>query len=164
MGRSSDFSVPSAPLGRRFLTYLVDSIVLSVIMSIFMFLFFSSVFTELVVMDPNDPSAIMNVYASLFSAYALMGALSLLYWIILEGVKGQTIGKMAAGTIVVSTKGEEISIGKAFVRTICRLIPFEVFSGLFRESREFWHDSIPDTRVVMKEDWQAYLDGEDEFE
>jgi uncharacterized RDD family membrane protein YckC len=51
------------------------------------------------------------------------GLLVVAYYVVLEGFRGQTIGKMAAGITVVSeTTGRTPGIGAAAVRTLLRLV------------------------------------------
>lgn len=44
------------------------------------------------------------------------------YFIVLEGLTGQTLGKMAFGVIVVKSDGSAIGFGDAAIRNILRLI------------------------------------------
>jgi len=53
------------------------------------------------------------------------------------------------GTIVVDERGNKISFGKAALRSLCRIIPFEAFSFLGEEGRG-WHDTITNTYVIPK--------------
>jgi uncharacterized RDD family membrane protein YckC len=78
----------------------------------------------------------------------LFGLLAMFaYYVVLEGAFGRTLGKLVTGTRVVSVDGRRASFKQVVGRTLCRLIPFEMFS-IFREERTTWHDSIPRTRVV----------------
>lgn len=74
--------------------------------------------------------------------------LTLSYFVVLEATTGRTIGKLVAGTRVVSADGSDASFGQALGRTACRLIPFEPFSFLMGSEAVGWHDSIPGTRVI----------------
>ncbi len=71
-----------------------------------------------------------------------------LYYILLEGYSGKTLGKLISRTRAVNEDGSKLGYGTAFVRTICRIIPFEPFSILFSNG-VCWHDSIPKTRVIQ---------------
>lgn len=73
---------------------------------------------------------------------------SIIYYTVMEGLFGRSIGKFITGTIVVDENGEKPSFGTIFKRSLCRLIPFDAFSFL-GDSRG-WHDSISDTYVVNK--------------
>lgn len=69
----------------------------------------------------------------------------ILYYTLTEGLTGRTLGKLITGTKVVTEEGLRPSFGKAFGRSLCRLIPFEVFSFLGGRG---WHDSFTDTYVI----------------
>jgi len=64
-----------------------------------------------------------------------------------EGVFGTSIGKLVTGCRVVGPDGLKVSFGKAVLRSLCRMIPFEQFSFLGSAARG-WHDSITETYVV----------------
>jgi uncharacterized RDD family membrane protein YckC len=70
------------------------------------------------------------------------------YYIFLESLFGRTVGKFVTGTKVVNEAGLKPSFGQIIGRSISRIIPFEIFSFLGAEGRG-WHDSIPNTYVVM---------------
>lgn len=61
--------------------------------------------------------------------------------------KGRTLGKMATGTIAVREDGSRLTFKDAFLRSLCRCIPFEPFSAFGYRP---WHDSITRTMVVKK--------------
>jgi uncharacterized RDD family membrane protein YckC len=73
---------------------------------------------------------------------------SLLYYILLEGFFGRTLGKFVTGTIVVDVNGKQPSFGTICKRTLSRLIPFDSYS--FLGNARGWHDSNSDTYVVDK--------------
>jgi len=73
--------------------------------------------------------------------------LYLLYYFIWEAMAARTLGKLITGTIIVDENGEKPTVRAAFIRTVCRLIPFEYFSFLGERG---WHDSISNTYVVKK--------------
>ena len=60
---------------------------------------------------------------------------------------GKTVGKMLTKSTVVREDGGRITLGQAFGRSLCRLIPFDAFSFL-GSTAVGWHDSISKTRVV----------------
>ena len=71
------------------------------------------------------------------------------YYLIFEGIFKTTLGKLITRTKIVRLDGNSISFYNGLARTLCRLIPLEPFSYLFK--KEFgWHDNITDTRVVNK--------------
>ena len=70
----------------------------------------------------------------------------IVYYTFCEKVfKGYTLGKLITGTRAIRDDGKELTIKDAFLRTLSRLVPFEVFSGF---SERPWHDSWSKTTVV----------------
>ena len=78
--------------------------------------------------------------------------LLVVYYIVMEGMFGLTIGKLITGTRVVDEQGGPPTWRQAVLRSLARLIPFEAFSVLFSDDgvARGWHDSLPRTRVVMR--------------
>jgi uncharacterized RDD family membrane protein YckC len=58
--------------------------------------------------------------------------------------KGYTLGKFITGSRAVRSDGKELTFKDAFLRSVIRIIPLEVFSGLWRP----WHDTWTDTMVI----------------
>lgn len=58
---------------------------------------------------------------------------------------GKTIGKKLLRMSVTNDKGESTSMQKIGLRTLCRFIPFDIFSFLWGGN---WHDNISGTYVV----------------
>ena len=71
----------------------------------------------------------------------------LIYYLPMEAMYGRTVGKLITGTKVVNEVGGKPSFGQIAGRTLCRFIPFEIFSFLGAQGRG-WHDSIPKTYVI----------------
>lgn len=71
------------------------------------------------------------------------------YYCILEASTGRTLGKLIMKTKAVKEDGTRLSIARAFLRTLCRYIPFDIFSFLGGEgSLRGWHDKLSKTKVV----------------
>lgn len=70
-----------------------------------------------------------------------------LLYLILESTTQKTIGKFASKTMVVLENGEKPSTNTIAIRTLCRFIPFDIFSYLGANTYG-WHDSISKTYVV----------------
>lgn len=88
---------------------------------------------------------------SKFSLYALAFSIViinyLIYYTLCEKLfRGQTVGKLITGTRAIRTDGEELTFKDAFLRSLSRLVPLEVFSGFGVP----WHDSWTNTMVVKK--------------
>jgi uncharacterized RDD family membrane protein YckC len=75
----------------------------------------------------------------------------LIYYNVFEIFFGTTIGKLFTKTVVVDIYGEKPNANAILIRSLCRLIPFEVFS-FFGTPCIGWHDSLSKTYVVNKED------------
>jgi uncharacterized RDD family membrane protein YckC len=75
----------------------------------------------------------------------------LLYYNVFEIFFGTTVGKLMTKTVVVDEYGEKPTANAILIRSLCRLIPFEVFS-FFGTPCVGWHDSLSKTYVVNKED------------
>ncbi|HMI05949.1 MAG TPA: RDD family protein [Flavobacterium sp.] len=71
----------------------------------------------------------------------------LLYANVMEIFFSRTIAKFITGTIVVLEDGSRPDANAILIRSLCRLIPFDNFSFLFRPRRG-WHDSLSNTYVV----------------
>ncbi len=70
----------------------------------------------------------------------------LFYYTICEkAFKGYTLGKLISGTRAIREDGNELSFKDALLRSLCRLVPFEVFSGFATP----WHDSWTNTTVIQ---------------
>ncbi|MFN4027352.1 MULTISPECIES: RDD family protein [Flavobacterium] len=75
----------------------------------------------------------------------------LIYYNVFEIFFGTTVGKLMTKTVVVDEYGEKPTANAVLIRSLCRLIPFEVFS-FFGTPCIGWHDSLSKTYVVNKED------------
>ncbi len=77
-----------------------------------------------------------------------------LYFVLLTGLKGQTLGKMAAGISVVNQEGLVPGVGRAalretvgkFVSTIALLLGF--LWVVWDPEKQGWHDKMAGTHVV----------------
>lgn len=59
--------------------------------------------------------------------------------------RGYTLGKLLTGTRAIRSDGGELTFKDAILRSLIRLIPFEVLSGFGYEP---WHDAWTKTTVV----------------
>ena len=74
----------------------------------------------------------------------------LLYFTLFELFTGKTIGKFITKTHVVKEDGEKLDFKTAFIRSLCRIIPFDAFSFLGGKAVG-WHDTFSKTRVINDE-------------
>ncbi|MBV9455309.1 MAG: RDD family protein [Rubrobacter sp.] len=103
--------------GRRVLAILVDGVVLGI-----PFWLISSLFGTTSATNGGTPSASMSGMATL-----LYVVIFLLYYILMEGYLGQTLGKMLLGIKVVREDNDGVpGLGAATIRTLMRII-----DGLF---------------------------------
>jgi uncharacterized RDD family membrane protein YckC len=79
-----------------------------------------------------------------FGIYLGYLVIDILYYTILEGTTGRTLGKLCTSTHVIKTNGRPITLRDALLRTLSRIVPFEVFTGFGTP----WHDSWTNTTVV----------------
>jgi uncharacterized RDD family membrane protein YckC len=68
------------------------------------------------------------------------------YYLISEFFFGRTIGKLFTSTKVLNEDGTQLRFGGTLKRTLCRFIPFDVFSYMVNPIG--WHDKFSKTRVV----------------
>lgn len=72
-------------------------------------------------------------------------------YLVMECFFGRSFGKLILGTTVVNKNGLKPSLGFIIIRTLSRLIPFDVLSFLGKSGR-MWHDSLSNTFVVEKKE------------
>lgn len=127
--------------GKRFGHYLIDYVIMLAINLGFAFLgiFASST-------SPNSGIEIVFNFGGII--------ITLLYYFLSELTLGTTVGKMATNSIVINEYGEKPSGETLFIRSACRLIPFEAFSCL---SERGWHDTLSKTFVVTKQEHEELL-------
>lgn len=126
-----------ASTGQRFANYLIDQIVLYVLSAV------GGGVVGLLSPSVVDDEAGLNIISILIALVVSLG-----YYTLMEGSSGKTIGKYITKTRVFTEDGETIGMEKAFVRSLCRLIPFEAFS--FLGGPRGWHDTISKTMVVRE--------------
>jgi len=82
----------------------------------------------------------MNLFFSFFLYGIFMGTIEALF-------RGKTLGKLVTGTRAVNWDGSPLSPGKAFLRGLCRMVPFEPLSALDKPPFP-WHDRWTKTCVI----------------
>ena len=65
----------------------------------------------------------------LFAVQALIGFISVFYYIILHFYYGKTLGKMAMKVKVTDTFGEDINLGQSITRSLPQLVPVLFMAG-----------------------------------
>ncbi|MCK9565168.1 MAG: RDD family protein [Methanothrix sp.] len=84
----------------------------------------------------------------------LLAAFLFIYWTVLEGYRGQSLGKMLFNIVVTGPLGENISLRDAALEAFGKafLLPFECFVCwfAFRESRQRLFNKISNTIVIKR--------------
>lgn len=133
----------TAGKSKRFVNYIIDSIAISI-------LYFLILYVLGIIFIKKNPE-ILNFLLndSHYLNYLLFIFVMLGYYFLFESFTGRTIGKYITKTIVVDKEGEKPAVKIVFIRTICRLIPFELLSYL-GEGNLGWHDTLSRTTTVDK--------------
>jgi len=125
-----------ASLGKRFANYIIDYI--AHVLLLVMILAVIEIFVPGTLESYGKAGMFLRMIPAAF--------VIVIYYSVLEGITGTSLGKLITGTRVVTIDGNKPRFETVLVRSICRLIPFEAFSGL--NDSLFWHDSISQTYVV----------------
>jgi uncharacterized RDD family membrane protein YckC len=97
-----------------------------------------------------EASVSINVFVISVSLFQLgyTVILKIAFFTLIEGATGgRTLGKLLTGSVATDEHCRPVSWKDACIRSLCRVIPFEPFSGLFGN---WWHDSISHTMVLKK--------------
>jgi uncharacterized RDD family membrane protein YckC len=98
--------------GRRVVATLLDSVVLSVVTGALNTLF-----------GTNGDVSGYDMTQMSFGGAVLILVVTALYFILMEGLLGRTLGKMVTGIrIVDEATGTKLNVGQAFTRTVLRLV------------------------------------------
>ena len=111
-------------VGIRFAATLIDGLVLGAIIWILTLFVIGG--TAAIAMNSSQGTITAAVWAAIASVSLLAIVLWFLYYTLLEGMWGQTLGKYLVKIKVVKEDGTPISYGDAAIRTILRII-----DGLF---------------------------------
>ncbi len=128
---------------QRFLNLLMDYIG-----QLFLFIISFSIAVTIAETNGNKDFA-ANFVKNDIAQYTFVACISLVYYNVFEIFFARTIGKFITHTIVVDENGEKPNHERILVRTLCRLIPFEILSFIGMPARG-WNDSISKTFVVNK--------------
>lgn len=127
-----------APLGRRVGAYLIDTFLLYIVN----FVLGIGLGVALAAMKQTTIAGCSG---------AVMGMLvTIIYDALFTAARGQTLGKMAVGIMVVSEDGQQVTTGQAWGRALSKLIPFSVLVAFFNDERKGIHDMLAHTRVVNR--------------
>jgi len=134
-----------ASQGQRFANYILDYICQIILL-------FCVVFVIAIIATLNGDQKFIERIGNMnrVEQYAMGAVVVLLYYNILEIFFSVTIGKLVTNTVVVDRNGNKPETNEILIRSLCRLIPLEIFSFLGAPDKG-WHDSISKTYVVKKE-------------
>jgi predicted Zn finger-like uncharacterized protein len=144
----------------RFGAHFIDGIVAGIIVKISLYVtmlpmtyYFSQAYMSGMSGNPQLGAIPPSLPMTLFLGISLSLGLQALYYILMWGYRGATLGKMAMKIKIVRTDGVDISYGTAFLRyigTIISSIPFSLgyLWMLWDDSKQTWHDKIASTYVV----------------
>lgn len=131
--------------GQRFANYLIDYICQVGMM-------FGAFVVIIMVANVNGNKTIISDIESVTDMvkYAFVTVIILIYYNIFEIFFSVTIGKLITNTLVVDRNGNRPTTDEILLRSICRLIPFEILSFLGAPGKG-WHDAISKTYVVKRQ-------------
>ena len=133
----------------RFMNFLIDSIIVLVI----------HILVELLYYYTQTRSNVFVDYDYFKNTGRLFWITQFLYYLIMEGLSGRTIGKYLTNTVVIDAEGNKPDFKEVLIRTLCRFIPFEPIS-LLLHNRIGWHDMFSKTRVVDKEELESLFNND----
>lgn len=130
--------------GQRFANYLIDYICQVVMM------FGAFVIILMVASSSGNKNIIADIESVTdIVKYAFVTLIILIYYNVFEIFFSVTIGKLITNTVVVDRNGNKPTSDEILIRSICRLIPFEILSFLGAPGKG-WHDAISKTYVVKR--------------
>ncbi|QEC68537.1 RDD family protein [Panacibacter ginsenosidivorans] len=137
------FATESASVGQRFINYFIDLIMFFIVIAgisvIIQILFaVAGVTYEDAGNDTLSGNQLFNYLIS-YSIYVI-------FYTFCEGASGgRTIGKLVTRTKAVREDETAITCKDAFMRSLCRIVPFDVLSAF---SGYPWHDKWTNTKVI----------------
>lgn len=131
-GEWDEEELEAAGQGIRLVNYLFDGMVM-VLLSLGVGAALSALGLKAWIMEENN---------KLLVAFLI----TMVYYMLFEGLTSRTLGKFITGTYVVTDEGLKPGFTAILGRTLCRLIPLEFLSFLF--SSIGLHDRLSHTRVV----------------
>ena len=141
-----DFALERASVGIRFANLLIDMVffygIMLLVGAVLGIIFLATG------IDINTSFLVREDIGSKSLQYLLSYATYLSLYTLLEGAaNGKTLGKLITGTRALREDGSKLSWKDAFLRSLCRIIPFEAFSAFGGNP---WHDRWTNT-IVVKE-------------
>ncbi|WP_293870651.1 RDD family protein [Flavobacterium sp.] len=128
---------------QRFSNWFIDLIVQVI------FLFLILVFITAIALSNGNKEFMVSFVKNDIAQYTVVTCTSLLYYNFFEIFFAKTFGKFITQTVVVDINGDKPHHETILIRSLCRLIPFEILSFITMPARG-WHDSLSKTYVVDK--------------
>lgn len=135
-----------ASQGQRFLNWLIDNLFMRFALS------YATGYAVGYILLEVAPDFLVEIaydekgWRFYLLAYILGVFNYIIYYTICEkAFRGYTLGKLITGTRAIRNDGEELTFKDAILRSLSRIVPFEVFSALGNAP---WHDSWTNTTVV----------------
>ena len=128
---------------QRISNWLIDLIIQII------FLFLILVFITAIALSNGNKDFMVSFVKNDIAQYTVATCISLLYYNFFEILFARTVGKFITQTIVVDINGYKPHHETILIRSLCRLIPFEMLSFITMPARG-WHDSLSKTYVVDK--------------
>ena len=145
-GLQSFIQYEQATTGQRFLNWLIANLFmrfgLSYLTGIFVGYLLGTLFpdyTREIIYDQSTGDLLLIAYIIAIFNYIIY------YTICEKAFKGYTLGKLITGSRAIREDGEELTFKDAILRSLSRLVPFEVFSGFAPHP---WHDTWTNTVVI----------------
>lgn len=139
-----------ASQGQRFLNWLIDNLFMRFVLSYatgyvagYILLYVAPEFLGQIAMEEMTGTKSWRFIVLAF----ILGYINyLIYYIFCEAAfNGYTLGKLLTGTKAIRNDGGKLTLRDASLRSVSRIVPLEVFSGLGDRP---WHDSWTNTTVV----------------
>jgi uncharacterized RDD family membrane protein YckC len=133
-----------ASWGERFVAWIIDMVILGII--IVPIRLFAVMAWPSIAWAPGFPSWVP------FVDFGTSNVVYFFYWMIMEGVYGQSLGKMFLGIKVTLTDGRPINLGHAALESVGKafLLPLDCLLGwiMYPRRRQRIFNYISDTNVV----------------
>ncbi len=157
-------------LGKRIVAFVIDVTVAIFLTVAAMAPYFSYILEtykdQLTKMGTSAPPSMSDwpevMWYAVFGSF-LSITIPFAYMWFVEGIMSRSIGKMATGLMVVQDNRHPITLSGAFIRTLSKCIPLDLFSCFFTKDRRFWHDNLSNTIVVSRYQWELEHEDTSEF-
>jgi uncharacterized RDD family membrane protein YckC len=138
-----EYTYTQASSNKRFANFVIDRIAIYLFWQA-LFKFFTRPIAFVLYKTTHNKTVltfeILLIYAVIYMCFIAVS----------EAVtKGKTLGKWITGTRAVTDDGAMITPKIALLRTLSRLVPFEIFSAIGKPSYP-WHDRWTGTLVIVE--------------